>query len=106
MSKHEKVGALLLALKDTLEVHGHWQSEPPSSEALSSVEPFAVDTLGCAEWLQWIFIPKMAFLLQHGQPLPESFSIAPYVEEAMRGQEGHADITRVSMDIDALFIPQ
>lgn len=106
MSKHEKVSVLLVALKEVLEQHGHWRQEMPADEALASAEPFAVDTLSCTEWLQWIFIPKMAFLLEHQQPLPVSFSISPYVEEATRGLAGHADITRVSMDIDALFTPQ
>ncbi|WP_028024353.1 YqcC family protein [Enterovibrio calviensis] len=103
MSKHQEVEALLAQLQQALEHHGHWQETSPSTEALGSKEPFAIDTLTCAEWLQWIFIPKMWFLTAHMHPLPISFSISPYVEEALQGAQGHADITRVSQDIDALF---
>lgn len=105
MSKHEKAGALILALKEVMEKYGHWENKPPSAQALASVEPFAVDTLSCAQWLQWIFIPKMAFLIEHQQPLPTTFAISPYIEEAMKGLDGHGEITRVSQDLDALFTP-
>ncbi|KXF81024.1 YqcC family protein [Enterovibrio coralii] len=103
MSKHQKVGVLLLQLKTVLEQHGHWQDEAPADDKLASSEPFAIDTLSCTEWLQWIFIPKMQFLVDHQFPLPTSFSISPYVEEALKGTDGHLEITQVSTDIDALF---
>jgi uncharacterized protein YqcC (DUF446 family) len=37
-------------------VQGWWDEVPPSIEALSSVEPFSVDTLDFEQWLQWIFL--------------------------------------------------
>ncbi|PKF51507.1 YqcC family protein [Enterovibrio nigricans] len=103
MSQHQKVGVLLLQLKETLAQHGHWQNQAPSDDKLASSEPFAINTLSCTEWLQWIFIPKMQFLVDHQFPLPESFSISPYVQEALKGSKGHVDITDVTVDIDALF---
>ncbi len=55
--------AVLVKLLDELEVRLRaaqlWQATPPSSQALVSQEPFAVDTLLPHEWLQWIFLPKM-----------------------------------------------
>ncbi|OEE74336.1 pseudouridine synthase [Enterovibrio norvegicus FF-162] len=103
MSKHQDVEVLLAQLQRELERNGHWQIASPSVEALASTEPFAIDTLTCTEWLQWIFIPKMQFFIEHMHPLPVSFSISPYVEEALQGAQGHEAITRVSIDIDALF---
>ncbi|MDU5698609.1 MAG: YqcC family protein [Haemophilus parainfluenzae] len=38
-----------------------WQAVPPSQDAFLSEEPFAIDTMSPEEWLQWIFIPRMAF---------------------------------------------
>ncbi|MDD1783769.1 YqcC family protein [Enterovibrio sp. ZSDZ35] len=103
MSQHQKVGALLLQLRETLVQHGHWQSQAPSDEKLASSEPFAVDTLSCTEWLQWIFIPKMQFLVDHHFPLPDAFNISPYVDEALKGANGHLEITQVTMTLDALM---
>ncbi len=103
MSQHQDVKVLLVSLQQVLEQHGHWQSVPPSDEALSSVEPFSVDTLTCTEWLQWVFIPKMSQLVDHELPLPSAFSISPYVEEALNGAHGRDAIARVTQNIDALF---
>lgn len=103
MNQHQKVGVLLVQLQDALEQHGYWQPTPPSEDKLASTEPFAIDTLSCTEWLQWIFLPKMQFLVEHNFPLPQAFSISPYVEEALKGAEGGQAITQVSVDIDALF---
>ncbi len=54
--------AVLVKLLDELEVRLRaaqlWQATPPSSQALVSQEPFAVDTLLPHEWLQWIFLPR------------------------------------------------
>ena len=80
MSKHQKVGVLLLQLKTVLEQHGHWQDEAPADDKLASSEPFAMIPCrapnGCSG-----FVPKMQFLVDHQFPLPTSFSIS-CVEEA------------------------
>ncbi len=46
---------LLDELEQVLESYELLQSTPPSPKRLASTEPFAVDTLACHEWLQWIF---------------------------------------------------
>lgn len=60
---------------------GCWQAEPPAPEALRSEQPFAIDTLNFAQWLQFIFIPRMQFLLDQQQDLPRASGIAPMAEE-------------------------
>ncbi len=56
--------AVLVKLLDELEVRLRaaqlWQATPPSSQALVSQEPFAVDTLLPHEWLQWSFSAQNA----------------------------------------------
>lgn len=93
---------LLEQLAQQLEYHGHWQITAPSIADLSSTEPFSIDTLSATEWLQWIFIPKMNLLISHGQPTPKGFSIAPYIEEALKNVDGYIEIVRLCHAIDAL----
>ena len=64
---------------------GCWQAEPPAPEALRSEQPFAIDTLNFAQWLQFIFIPRMQFLLDQQQDLPRASGIAPMAEEYFSG---------------------
>jgi uncharacterized protein YqcC (DUF446 family) len=74
------VASLLIDIEQELRVMGLWESEMPSTEALSSTEPFAIDRLSFTQWLQFIFIPKMALLIEQ-QSLPANCSIAPMAEE-------------------------
>jgi uncharacterized protein YqcC (DUF446 family) len=58
-----------------------WSDITPSAEALSSTQPFAVDTLEFVEWLQFVFLPQMHLLVETAAPLPQNCQIAPMVEE-------------------------
>lgn len=57
-----------------------WDAEPPTLDALQSVEPFCVDTMEFYQWLQWIFLPRLYELLTSDLALPNQCSVAPMVE--------------------------
>ncbi|MEF1291532.1 YqcC family protein, partial [Vibrio sp. M260118] len=54
MTKEKQIAELLNAVEAELRRIGLWQAQPPSEEALSSQEPFALDTLEPRQWLQWV----------------------------------------------------
>ncbi|RFQ09873.1 pseudouridine synthase, partial [Pseudomonas sp. ATCC 13867] len=56
----------LLLIEREMRAIGLWGEERPSQEALSSQEPFCVDTLALEEWLQWIFLPRMKLIIETG----------------------------------------
>jgi uncharacterized protein YqcC (DUF446 family) len=60
-----------------------WESSAPTSAALASQQPFAIDTLTPTQWLQWIFLPKMRDLLEVGTDLPNNIAIHPYFEQTL-----------------------
>jgi uncharacterized protein YqcC (DUF446 family) len=81
LNKNLSVAELLLHIEDNLRQLGLWQLEIPSDEALSSTQPFAVDTLNFPQWLQFIFIPRLTFMVENALPLPTNSSVAPMAEE-------------------------
>jgi len=103
MDKYRHSQLLLERLQIVMQQHGLWETQPPSDAALASVEPFAIDTLSCSQWLQWIFMPKMHYLVGQNQPLPSQFDLAPYVEEAMKGQHGAEAVLAVIREFDNLM---
>ncbi|MGF1684268.1 YqcC family protein [Photobacterium makurazakiensis] len=103
MNKYLYCQQLLVKLQQTMQQQQLWETTEPSAQALASVEPFAIDTLSCAQWLQWIFIPKMNQLVQLGLPLPTQFEIAPYVEEAMKEIVGGDAVITVCHEFDNLM---
>ena len=70
----------LLLIERELRVQGWWDDVSPSAEALSSVEPFSVDTLDFHQWLQWIFLVRMKHILEQDLPLPNASGILEMAE--------------------------
>jgi uncharacterized protein YqcC (DUF446 family) len=62
-----------------------WSGDRPSEEALASTEPFSVDTLSFTEWLQFVFIERMQWLIEEDEALPSNSGILPMAEEYFRG---------------------
>ncbi len=103
-SVRDQLGDLLKALEKEMRVQGRWENQPPAAAALQSTEPFAVDTLGFDQWLQWILVPRMHELLATQMPLPASCAIAPMAEEVYgKDDPGGARIVLIIADIDQLL---
>ncbi|MAY40145.1 MULTISPECIES: YqcC family protein [Spongiibacter] len=80
------IAATLIDIEAELRGIGHWDRVSPPVEALRSEQPFAVDTLRFNQWLQFIFIPRIRFLIEQEEALPGACSITPMAEEFYRGQ--------------------
>lgn len=90
----------LLALQKELQQLGLWSVEPAPPSALASREPFCVDTLAFEGWLQWVFIPRMAQIVESGGVMPAGCNIQPMGEEVFahlgrRGAELLAILGRI-----------
>jgi uncharacterized protein YqcC (DUF446 family) len=67
-----------------------WSPVAPDASALSSELPFCYDTLSLAQWLQWVFLPRMRRILDAAEPLPAQSSIWPLAQEEFGGLAGDA----------------
>ncbi|HIF9314433.1 YqcC family protein [Photobacterium damselae] len=103
MNRYHQTAELLNALEAVLREHNHWQPQSPDAQALASTLPFAVDTLSCSQWLQWIFIPKFNQLILEQWPLPTGFEISPYIEEAMKSEPGQSELLTITRQIEQIL---
>lgn len=83
---HLRLKTLLTSLEDELQQLGWWQQQAPSLQALQSQQPFCVDTLEFAQWLQWVFAPRMQNILDSGHALPSQCAIYEMAEVVYREQ--------------------
>jgi uncharacterized protein YqcC (DUF446 family) len=83
---HLRLKTLLSSLEDELQRLGWWQQQKPSIQALQSQQPFCVDTLEFAQWLQWVFVPRMQSILDAGYALPGQCAIYEMAEVVYREQ--------------------
>ncbi|MEE4299688.1 MAG: YqcC family protein [Pseudomonadales bacterium] len=103
VERYARVADLLLSIETELRRAGLWADLPPGPEALASEVPFARDALDLTGWLQFVLLPRMAALLEHGAPLPTECAIRPLaeVEFAGRGVEALIDVLG---EFDALLV--
>ena len=78
---HIAIAELLIDIEKELRALRLWDAEIISDEALASVQPFAVDTMTFPQWLQFIFLPRMYFIIEQQLQLPGNCGIAPMAEE-------------------------
>lgn len=81
-----RVIVLLTELEQELRELGWWEEHEPSAQALQSEQPFSVDTLEFAQWLQWVFIPRMHSIARSDHPLPMQCAIYEMAEVVYREQ--------------------
>ena len=88
---------LLDALIQALKVEQLWSDAKPSKSALLSDAPFCCDTLTFAQWLQFIFEPKMRRIADHGDPLPQ-MALMPMSELTYGGRYPLLDTVITKLD--------
>lgn len=104
VAKAAVIADQLLLVERALRVQGWWDASPPSAQALASQEPFCVDTLDFAQWLQWIFLPRMKSIVESGAALPAVSGILPMAEHVYGvGNHAAADLLKALGDFDRLI---
>jgi uncharacterized protein YqcC (DUF446 family) len=104
LRKVDEVACLLIDVEAGLRQLDLWERQPPPAEALASTEPFAIDTLNFAQWLQHIFLPTMQALLAGGHALPTECGIAPMAQEYFSGLGlPSAELEKTLLAIDLLL---
>jgi uncharacterized protein YqcC (DUF446 family) len=75
------IAELLIDIEKELRYLQLWDSEMISEEALASEQPFAIDTMTFPQWLQFIFLPRMYYMIEQQMQLPGNSGIAPMAEQ-------------------------
>lgn len=85
MTRQQQLRSLLKVIECEMQNKQLWESAPPSDAALSSQQPFCIDTLTFTQWLQWLLLPRLSALLDGNLPLPNQSNISAMAEEAFKG---------------------
>lgn len=102
--RHLQLADHLLAIEAELRRVGLWAREAPTSAAFASELPFCHDTLALPEWLQFVFIPRMATLVASGGALPDACGIRPLAEHELgRTRQDLHGLMRLLGDVDLLL---
>lgn len=103
-SRYGLIADQLLLIERALRMQGWWQDSSPPAEALASQQPFCVDTLDFAQWLQWVFLPRMQGIIENAQALPAASAIRPLAEQLYGADNpGLAPLLAALGDFDRLI---
>lgn len=78
---HIAVAEILIDIEKELRELQLWDDEMISDEALMSEQPFAIDTMTFPQWLQFIFLPRMYFIIEQQLQLPANCGVASMAEQ-------------------------
>lgn len=104
--RHKEVELILESLQQGMINAGYWSDEVISADALSSKQPFCIDTMTFNQWLQFIFIPNMQMLVNMKQTLPKLVKgqgLEPMASEVYKNTEVDQSILIMIRQIDELL---
>lgn len=81
---------------------GYWQSEPLRPEQMEFTQAFAMDTMNFAQWLQFIFLPRVREAAASNQ-FPSGSSVGAQAVREFDGDPHAADLVTLLAEFDALF---
>jgi uncharacterized protein YqcC (DUF446 family) len=84
MEKNLAIQSLLMDIQAQMHALNLWESEPPSEQALASTEPFCIDTLSFSQWLQFVFIARLRYMIDAELALPSQSDVTAMAEEYFR----------------------
>lgn len=93
----------LQQLTQALQMAHIWSEHAPSRNAMASTAPFACDLMPLEQWLQFIFIPRMQWLIDQQQPLPTQIAIAPMAEHVWQAQPDLRPLIKILTELDLLL---
>lgn len=101
MPEYHAVARCLDNLESTMRTLDCWSRIPPDPQRLASTQPFAMDTLTFAEWLQFILIARLRLIIHQELPLPEALCIVPAAEEVLASE--HRALLLPLQELDELY---
>lgn len=100
---YKEVEILIVKLEHRLREAILWSSNSPPVDVFESKLPFALDTMPFEQWLQFIFIPKMTYLVNTKNPLPDNLKLMPMAESSFGAKDNHFELMKVINQIDLIF---
>lgn len=85
--KYQYLMNLLNELQTELKLAGLWSNTEPSKAALSTTQPFGLDTLTFYQWLQFVLVKKLILICDRREILPDSSDVTAMAEEIFKSDE-------------------
>jgi len=82
---------------------GLWQDQPLAPEQYNFNRAFGMDTMAYSQWLQFIFIPRVAELLRTAGEFPSSSSVGAQAIREFDGCSEAQGLVTLLCEFDSIF---
>ncbi|WP_447528360.1 YqcC family protein [Vreelandella sp. TE19] len=90
MSVHQSLHQALRELEAAMKAAELWRMPTPDAKAFESQQPFCVDTMSLAQWLRFVFIPKLDTMIDAKASMPAKCEVAPAVAAYLQQEKTRA----------------
>ena len=97
------MAAQLDAIEAELRRAGFWQDAPLPEEAYDFSRAFGADTMTYAQWLQFVFVPRVRELVAARGQFPASSSVGAQAVREFDGDDRASALVTLLSDFDVLF---
>lgn len=82
---------------------GYWDIQEPAPEAYENMGAFGMNTMAFAQWLRYVFAPRIESLLESDGPWPPSSSVGIHAVREFDGSWEATDLGTLLCQFDELF---
>jgi uncharacterized protein YqcC (DUF446 family) len=82
---------------------GMWDIEEPTPEAYAKMGAFGMNTMAFAQWLRWVFVPRVRGLLESDGPWPPSSAVGTHAVREFDGYSEASELVTLLCRFDDLF---
>ncbi len=98
----QRVATAIAAIEAEMKRIGYWQEQPLRPEQMKFKQAFAMDTMAYAQWLQFIFVPRVKEAVATGR-FPSSSSVGAQGVREFDGDDNAGELVRLLCEFDQVF---
>jgi uncharacterized protein YqcC (DUF446 family) len=98
----QNAGNYIEQIEQEMRKIGFWQDQPLRPEQMTFKQAFAMDTMTFAQWLQFVFVPRVHQAIASNS-FPQSSSVGAQAVRELDGDLDAANLVALLCEFDALF---
>ncbi len=100
---YQRAAEMILAIEAEMQHIGFWSDEPLPAEDYRFSLAFGMDTMSFAQWLQFIFIPRVRAIIEERGEFPARSMVGAQAARELNTDPQAARLVSLLSEFDGLF---
>ena len=103
LSLHALIAVRITEIEAEMKAIGYWSADPLPEKAYNFRKAFAMDTMAFAEWLQFVFVPRVKAIVDQRGELPAQSQVGTQAVREFDGDSRAGRLVTLLCEFDRLF---